>query len=183
MQGWSEVRNEFPPDKPESISELRTVLFFLPPTHFVALRGDWCVLHRILDRDENLRSATDLFGRTALHYVARRKKEEDETSCESLGKAIQLLLNSLDNRDYCGMTALHAAAETGNAEIIGLLVQHGAGKEKIFQNRTALHIAVEMGHVEVVRKLTDLGADTGMKTLRGRNSLHLTVLRLQRCGY
>jgi ankyrin repeat protein len=81
-----------------------------------------------------------------------------------------------DSPDSYGTTALHAAAETGNAKLIELLVRGGADKEKKFRNRTALHIAADSGSVEAVQQLIILGADISARTLGGKNPLHLAVL-------
>ena len=52
-----------------------------------------------------------------------------------------------------GMTALHWAAEVGDVEMVGMLLDAGAKLEGVTRigDYTPLHIASEAGHGEVVR--------------------------------
>jgi ankyrin repeat protein len=66
-------------------------------------------------------------------------------------------------------TALHEAAKRGHAEIVELLVAHGADvhAREPGDNTTPLHWAAAGGHVEIVRRLLDAGADVD-----GRGDVH-----------
>jgi ankyrin repeat protein len=129
------------------------------------------------DEGQSRRLTKDFFGRTALHYVGMRAKvwEGFDVGTNGFDRLLERQ-GDRDSADSYGMTALHAAAETGNTKLIELLVRGGADKENKFRNRTALHIAAESGSVEAVQQLIILGADISAKTLGGKNPLHLAVL-------
>ena len=63
-----------------------------------------------------------------------------------------------------GRTALHHAAETGNADVALLLSKPRAIlKAKDGKGRTALHLVATNGHEVAVRTLVELGADINTK--------------------
>src|SRR5690606_3289357 len=68
-----------------------------------------------------------------------------------------------------GMTALHWAAELGNAEMAGALIKAGATTEPVTRlgAYTPLHLAARGGHAEVVRILLDGGASPSAPTTTG----------------
>ena len=55
--------------------------------------------------------------------------------------------------------ALHVAAERGNLETVGLLLDRGADPNNADQYATPLYLAAHWGHTEVVQLLIDRGAD------------------------
>ena len=65
-----------------------------------------------------------------------------------------------------GCTALHAAAETGNAELIQLLVESNADIEKkdVALTGSPMVIACQFKQLESVKKLLELGAELDSKT-------------------
>ena len=77
-----------------------------------------------------------------------------------------------------GMTALHFAAEQGNVEGVGILLQAGARVEmgtRIGDYRP-LHLASRGGHVAVARSLVEAGADVRASTTNsGTTPLHLAA--------
>jgi ankyrin repeat protein len=77
-----------------------------------------------------------------------------------------------------GMTALHWAAEIGNAEIADMLIFAGSNLEAGTRigHYTPLHIASRRGHADVVAALVDAGADvTATTTNSGATPLHLAA--------
>ncbi|MXY30043.1 MAG: hypothetical protein F4179_04450 [Gammaproteobacteria bacterium] len=76
-----------------------------------------------------------------------------------------------------GMTALHWAAETGNAEITEILVSAGAILEVTTRlgAYTPLHVAGRKGAAGVIRVLLDAGADPGTVAATGSTPLHLVA--------
>ncbi len=76
-----------------------------------------------------------------------------------------------------GMTALHWAAETGNAEIADILVNAGAilGVTTRLGAYTPLHVAGRKGAAEVIRVLLDAGADPRAVAATGSTPLHLAA--------
>ncbi|MDE0074998.1 MAG: ankyrin repeat domain-containing protein [Gammaproteobacteria bacterium] len=76
-----------------------------------------------------------------------------------------------------GMTALHWAAETGNAEITEILVSAGAILEVTTRlgAYTPLHVAGRKGAAGVIRVLLDAGADPRTVAATGSTPLHLVA--------
>lgn len=77
-----------------------------------------------------------------------------------------------------GMTALHWAAETGNAMIAEMLVYAGSNLEAGTRigNYTPLHIASRNGHADVVAALLEGGASANATTTNsGATPLHLAA--------
>lgn len=76
-----------------------------------------------------------------------------------------------------GMTALHWAAETGNAEITGILVSAGAILEVTTRlgAYTPLHVAGRKGAAGVIRALLDAGANPRSVAATGSTPLHLVA--------
>ena len=77
-----------------------------------------------------------------------------------------------------GLTALHVAAQEGNLEIAGLLLDAGANVEAKTRigGYTPLHLAGGGAHAAVVRALLGAGANTGaVTTTTGVTPLHLAA--------
>ncbi len=68
-----------------------------------------------------------------------------------------------------GRPLLHAAAFSGQTEIVRLLVEHGAplNVQEKANGATPLHFAVYSGHREVIRILVAKGADLTVRDGRG----------------
>jgi len=82
--------------------------------------------------------------------------------------------NSL--KDGYGQTALHWSADTGHAEMVRALLEHGADKGLTdTHGSTALHWAAANGHDEVVLALLKHGADKDLKDKDGKTALDYAV--------
>jgi uncharacterized protein len=61
--------------------------------------------------------------------------------------------------EHGGWTALHAAAQNGNREMVELLLAHRAHvNARAENNQAALDLALTKGHQEIARLLEELGA-------------------------
>jgi hypothetical protein len=65
---------------------------------------------------------------------------------------------NIDARDHRNRTAVYIAAETGNIELLRLLVERGADLQSVYQG-TPLHRAASNGHLECVQLLLESGAN------------------------
>ena len=77
-----------------------------------------------------------------------------------------------------GMTALHWAADLGDADMAAILVQGGARVNAVTRLGafTALHLAAESAHANVVKVLLDAGADPmAASTLGGEMPIHFAA--------
>lgn len=88
--------------------------------------------------------------------------------------------NMINSRDHRGFTVLHKAIESGNMEVIRLLIEQGAdinaevaGPDP--EGWTALHLAAFDGHHEVVKYLLDHGADLSRP---GKGASKMTPIRV-----
>jgi len=76
-----------------------------------------------------------------------------------------------------GMTALHWAAMSGNAELVEVLLYAGASSEATTRlgGYTALHLASRVGRSEAVASLLAEGADVHARTSTGAMAIHLAA--------
>lgn len=79
----------------------------------------------------------------------------------------------VDHRDTMGRTALFTAAANGDADIVALLLQHGAlaNVRSRISPVTPLHLAVHGGHAEVVKLLLASGADATVRDHFGHSAV------------
>ncbi|KAI9443994.1 hypothetical protein H4582DRAFT_1807258, partial [Lactarius indigo] len=80
----------------------------------------------------------------------------------------------IDKQWLSGSTPLHVASSKGDAEILQLLIAHGADVHAQDGNRsTPLHLASSMGSTEAVRLLIEHGADVNAWDRNHKTPLHL----------
>ena len=72
----------------------------------------------------------------------------------------------VNTRDHCGWLPLHEACNHGHAEVVEVLLEHGAAVNDPggvhCDGITPLHDAAVNGQVEVVQLLLDYGADVSL---------------------
>ncbi len=77
-----------------------------------------------------------------------------------------------------GTPLLHVATESGNAEIVRILIRYGAEIEKAdYMENTALCAAAQLGQVEVVRALIQNNANINHQNLQGDTPLILASVK------
>jgi ankyrin repeat protein len=84
----------------------------------------------------------------------------------------------LKDTDWNGSTVLHCAAEGGNAEVVQLLLSHGAqANDKDLSDKTPLMTAATKGHLGVVQQLLQVVGDQGLEARDkdGWTALHFAV--------
>lgn len=94
-------------------------------------------------------------NKTIIDYVKEENLEQTE---HILIKTEELNINQYDEDGLC---AIHWAADRGNAQILELLLKHGAdvNVQDSEGGQTALHYAASCGHLECVRILLKYNAD------------------------
>ena len=94
--------------------------------------------------------------------------------------AVESLLQRPQDPDLCCdwsmLTALFAASKNGHLEVVRLLLQANADKDKaIFDGSTPLYKAAENGHWEVARLLLEASADKDKATHDGATPLYIAA--------
>lgn len=117
--------------------------------HIAARFGHLEVFKLLLEDDVDIKGHNDL---TPMHFATIYGHAE-----------IVRLLNSADleaRDDKFGWTPLHSAVDSGNIEIVKILIQRGADVNAMDHQAwwTPLHIAMINGHTEVTRILFENGA-------------------------
>jgi len=86
---------------------------------------------------------------------------------------------TIDQVDFYGYTALHAAGENGRTEMVGPLLDAGANIDRAdyAATFTAVHHALAKGHFDTARVLVDRGADLNLLNEGGvfGSALHYAV--------
>jgi len=89
--------------------------------------------------------------------------------------------DTIDQVDFYGYTALHAAAESGRPEMIPMLLDAGANIDSATYDATftALHHALAKGHFDCAKILIERGADLNLLNEGGcfGTSLHYAVYK------
>lgn len=87
------------------------------------------------------------------------------------------LINLLNERDESGLAPIHWAADRGHANILDLLLTHGADANLIDGDcgQTALHYAVCCGHNDCLAVLVKHGADQSIRDSDGMTCLDVAI--------
>jgi ankyrin repeat protein len=114
-----------------------------------------------------------LWARAAEAPVAAAAMREDLTEV----RALMTRGADVNAAQGDGMTALHWAAERGNAELTTLLLQSGARASATTRlgNYTPLHLAARRGHDAAALALITAGADVSAPASTGVTPLHLAA--------
>src|SRR6266487_3677140 len=118
---------------------------------------------------------------TALVHAATSTSPVADAAMRGDREAVRALLKQgadVNAAQGDGMTALHHAAESGDAEMAGMLVYAGANVSATTRigQYTPLHVASQGGHQQVVQTLLKAGANVGARTTTsGVTPLHLAA--------
>ena len=145
------------------------------PLHFAAFYNRIVFARKIIAKGANLNQMNYL-GATALTTAI----EKGHTLI------VRILINSpgidLSIVDKQGVSILHKAVSTGNAEILNFIIKNMNGKLSIncctnYDNLTALHQAAYNGQLPMVKILVNAGADVNAKTNTNTTPLHLAAIK------
>ena len=146
-----------------------------PDVCIYAANGDFTGIERVLQTDMNAIDCVDSFGRSALVSCCRHSSPDHMTCLEVL-----LQYNAaMDLPDNEGVTALHWAAYTGNADAVRSLLRHGASTSITDKNgRSALHMATQSETPRVLELLLQqTKIDFRVKDCRGLTPLFWAAAR------
>lgn len=145
------------------------------PLHFAAFYNRIVFARKIIAKGANLNQINYL-GATPLTTAI----EKGHTLI------VRILINSpnidLSIVDKQGLSILHKAVSTGNAEILNFIIKNLRGKLSIdcctnFDKLTALHQAAYNGQLPIVKILVNAGADVNAKTNTNTTPLHLAAIK------
>uniref|UniRef100_A0A8C8IQK4 Ankyrin repeat domain 52 n=1 Tax=Oncorhynchus tshawytscha TaxID=74940 RepID=A0A8C8IQK4_ONCTS len=161
--------------------------FWQTPLHVAAANRATRCAEALIPKLSSLNVA-DRSGRTALHHAAHSGHVEVRghrgphrcAGFNSLSPIVKLLVSrSADAmcRDKRGYTPLHAAAASGQIEVVKYLLRLGSeiDEPNTFGN-TALHMACYTGQEAVANELVNRGANVNQPNQRGCTPLHLAAV-------
>ncbi|KAK7475033.1 hypothetical protein BaRGS_00033714 [Batillaria attramentaria] len=141
------------------------------PLHYAAKEG-------------HLQAISDLIAMGASVNPKNKEKQSPFHFAAKFGRfnTIRRLLDSdqgsniINETDWCGMTALHHAAQNGHTKILTLLLQRGASCHRDHEDNTALHHAAQEGWTHSMKIL--LGIHSNLRDLHnnmGETALHVAA--------
>lgn len=146
-----------------NVDSLQTPGYRVPPLSIASRTGDEQMARLLIANGANV-NARDEVGNTPLHAAA---------GAQAAPPAITALLLSMgadpNVRGRKGATALWYATLSGRAEVVQLLVDHGANpdvQEQVAQS-SPLDTAASLGHIGVVEVLLEAGADVEIASPTG----------------
>eukprot|EP00736_Rhodelphis_marinus_P003665 Rmarinus@m.21952 len=119
-----------------------------------------------------------------LNSPERRKKVHDDFVCSALRGDLDKLrqFQNLCDVDLnyklskSGHTALHAASQKGNAEIVEFLCEQGAdANAPLSEGATPLFVAAQFGHASAVETLIKYSAEVNVTMASGHTPLHVAA--------
>ncbi len=127
-------------------------------------------------------AATETFPEPALIEYLHALYDARHKAPQGVGFAELLLRagSSISERSAAGWTPMMLAAGAGQAEIVNLLIRHGADVdargfgEENNEGMTALMAAAMHGHAEVVKLLIDRGSNIHLRSRAGYTALLLS---------
>jgi ankyrin repeat protein len=132
--------------------------------------GHLSVIKQLIGRNVDY-AAADAIGNTALHLAVLASHSD------VVAELIKVKGFVVDTTNKDGQTSLHLAAESGNAGIARLLIDHHAQvTRKTITGDIPLHLAAKKGHVLAVRALQAAGNTSLMLNNEGRTAISLAVM-------
>lgn len=121
-------------------------------------------------------SINDYLDNKGPHFTLVHRSVTGLLSHIRLEDILQANDHEVNTKDDEGTPPLYFAAETGNAERVRLLIQHGADVNAInIFNQHALFPASWFGQTECVSLLLDAGADPNIANQHGETALYLAT--------
>ncbi|XP_071941669.1 inversin-like isoform X2 [Antedon mediterranea] len=146
------------------------------PLHYAAQNNFAETVKAFLEHD-SANDDPDLEGRTAIMWAAGKGADDVIKTIVECGPD-----NAIHATDKNGATALHAAAMSGHASSIQILLDYNAKVDaEDLLKHTPLFRAAELGHLEVVKTLILGGANVEVVDLDGRSPLHWAALGGHAC--
>jgi len=165
-------------------------------------QGHIVLVEQLVQKHQNLISATDSKGRTGLYLAARRGFSEmvkmllhygADISCQTIDgtsalvtasqhghcEVVEILLHSgadVNTTRGSGASALYLAAQEGHSNVVELLIRNNAMVDLAKTiGATPLYIASQNGHSRVVEVLLQHNANPNQERIAGTTPLHVAT--------
>ncbi|XP_043472514.1 ankyrin-3-like [Leptopilina heterotoma] len=119
-------------------------------------------------------NATTYFREKQLHFSVRMNQVE---TIKATIKEIKIPLCHFI--PFNRKLAVYIAAETGNEEILEILLNAGCPVDSVFKFISPLHVAATFEHPRLVKLLLKAGADVNLQTENGLTPLHFAAISVQ----
>ncbi|KAK5652630.1 hypothetical protein OQA88_10223 [Cercophora sp. LCS_1] len=150
---------------------LETRVNGMPPLFYAISGGDEKVVRLLLEAGADVKARSSL-GESVLHMAAGSWKNNLLPTLLQHGADVRATSRNPD-----GKTAVHFAAEFGNADAIKRLVAAGADPfAELIDGRNALHVAAKGGFVDAAAALLDCGLDPLVEHQHGMTAVHDAAL-------